>query len=64
MTSGEAIRKLREAGFQLLKISKDSHWVFIHPNAPNEWIMVPMHGKKDLSPGVEAVIRKALRLQR
>jgi len=61
---GEVIRLLRGAGYVLDRIAKDAHWVFVHPDKPGEWIIIPMHGKKELSRGVEAVIRRALRKKR
>jgi|GEM_PF-3619968 len=65
MTANEAIRRLKAAGYILLKITRSAHYKFVHPQFPDEAIVVSLHGSgKELSPGVEAIVRKALRNKR
>jgi len=63
MTAKQAIRLLEAAGYVLRKISKSSHHGFVHPDFPSEPpVIVPLHGsRKELSEGLEALVRKALR---
>jgi predicted RNA binding protein YcfA (HicA-like mRNA interferase family) len=63
MTAKQAIRLLEAAGFVLRKISKSAHHGYRHPSFPDEPpVMVSLHGsRKELSPGIEATVRKALR---
>ena len=55
MKSGDLIRELTRAGWQLDRI-RGSHHIFIKPGHPD--IVVVPHPKKDLGKGLVAAIRK------
>jgi len=53
----EISKKLKKEGYSLLRMGKGSHVVF---GKENSRIIVPHHGGKDISPGVEKQILKIL----
>jgi predicted RNA binding protein YcfA (HicA-like mRNA interferase family) len=60
--TGKELTKLVERHGWMLKCIKGSHHIFHHPDYPYV-IVVPVHGKKEVSKGTENDILKLLGLK-
>jgi predicted RNA binding protein YcfA (HicA-like mRNA interferase family) len=57
LKSSELIKKLKRAGFVLLRQGKGSHEIWHHPGTGKE-IVVPNHGSKEVGKGLAQKILK------
>lgn len=56
MTAKQVMKMLKEHGWQE-KDQKGSHKQFMHPSKPGK-VTVPVHGKKELPPGLLKAIKR------
>ncbi len=52
MNARELIEKLRLAGYELDRQGKGSHAIYRHKDPTRKPIPVPMHGSKEINPGL------------
>lgn len=58
MKSSELLRKLKHAGWEVIRQGKGSHVILGHADFPGKAITFPDHGSQEISKGLENAILK------